>query len=284
MSSSSEQPEQPRDDEGRTGGPAGPEQPRSAPRFGQYAPGQQGPQYGQQTPQYGQQTPQYGQQAPQYGQQTPQYGQQAPQYGQQGPQYGQPGYGQYGQPTPQYGQPGYGQPGGYNGYWAPPQDAQRKGVAVAFWLIIATAIVEVVLGILGLAINMSNVRAFRTIYDEQTAGRPAAFTFEEFRSLLLTFLWTSFAGAIVNAAVLVLCAVFLRKGRRWARTLGTVFLSLTVFNFIVSGFFALITVAIAIVTIVMLFRPPVTAFLNAHNTFANPYDGPPRSFGNPYGQ
>lgn len=274
MSTSSPQPDQPRDDEERSGpaqppGPPEPKEPRPAPRYGEYAPGQQAPPYGQ--PHYGQQPP-YGQQAP-YGQ-PPQYGQygQAPQYGQQ-PQYGQP---PYGQPAQQYGQPA--------GYWAPPQEAQRKAVTVAFWLLIATAVVEVLMGIFGLAVNMSNLSAFRTIYDEQTAGQPTQISFEEFRSVLVTVLWAAFVGAIVNAAILVVSAIFLQRGRRWARTLGTVFLALTIFSFVVSGLFALITVALAVASIVLLFRPGVTAYLNAHNTFANPYTGPPRSFGNPYGQ
>jgi hypothetical protein len=155
---------------------------------------------------------------------------------------------------------------------------------VAFWLMIATAVVEVLMGIFGLAVNMSNVSAFRTIYNEQTAGQPTQISFEEFRTVLVGVLWAAFVGAIVNAAILVVSAIFLQRGRRWARTLGTVFLALTIFSFVVSGLFALITVGLAVASIVLLFRPGVTAYLNAHNTFANPYAGPPRSFGNPYGQ
>jgi hypothetical protein len=277
MSTSSPQPDEPRDDEGKPAGPGEPEEPRSAPRYGQYAPGPQPPQSGQQAP------PQYGQYGP-----PPQYGQygQPPQYG----QYGQPPqYGQYGQPpqySQQYGQPPYGQQGGYNTYWTPPQEAQQKAVMLAFWLVIATAVLEVVLAIVGI-LAVSNTAALRSLFDqfnEQAGTTTRTLTFQEFQSLIVTVMWVLFAGAVVNAALLVVSAIFVRRGRRWARILGTVVLALTIFSFFNAGVLALITVALAIASIVMLFRPGVTAFLNAHNTFANPYSGPPRSFGNPYGQ
>lgn len=265
MSTSSPQPDQPRDDEGKPAGPGEPEQPRSAPRYGQYAPGQQPPQHGQ--------GPQYGQ-APQYGQ----YGQ-PPQYGQQ-PPYGQPP--QYSQ---QYGQSPYGQQTGYNTYWTPPQEVQQKAVMVAFWLVIATAVIEVVLAIVGI-LAVSNTTALRSLFDQfnEQASSTRTLNFQEFQRLIVTVMWVLFAGAVVNATLLVVSAIFLRRGRRWARILGTVVLALTIFSFFNAGVLALITVALAIASIVMLFRPGVTAFLNAHNTFANPYAGPPRSFGNPYGQ
>ncbi|WP_415855613.1 hypothetical protein [Sinomonas sp. G460-2] len=300
-------PQQP--DEPQTPAPHEPEGSRPAPRYGQYAPGHepqsgqpqpgqpqpgqsQSPQYGQ-APQYGQQPqpPQYGQ-APQYGQQPqqPQYGQ-PPQYG-RAPQYGQqPQQPQYGQ-APQYGHaPQYGQAAQYNqpaqygsGYGAPVPSAaaQQSGVNVAFWLLIATAAVEAVLAIFGLAIN--SAVDLRAMFTEQTSSRSTAITYEQFHQIILTVLWIVFVGALVNAAVLGLCAAFLRRGRRWARILGTVFLCLSVLSVLSSGLFALITIALAIVTIIMLFRPTVSAYIAAHNAFANPYTEPPRTFGNPYGQ
>jgi len=128
------------------------------------AEGQQQP-YGQQPPQYGQQP--YGQ-AP-YGQQPPQYGQTP--YGQQPPHYGQQPYGQapYGQQPPQYGQ----QPGaqvrladGSVPLWAPLYGAGLVAAVKRFflkyadfsgrasrseywWVALATAVVYLVLGVLG---------------------------------------------------------------------------------------------------------------------------------------
>lgn len=293
--STPQQPEEPQNP-----APHEPESPRPAPKYGQYAPGHEpqagNPPYGQQQPQQGE-PPRYGQpaqgqppqgQPPQYGQALPpQYGQQ-PQYGQGGGQYGQPQYGQsqYGQP--QYGQSQYGQGNQYgqaqHGAPTPGAAAQQSGVNVAFWLLIATAAVEVVLAIVGLMAAMNSTADLQTMFDQQTSTRGTGMTFEDFHRIVITVLWIVFVGALVNAAILVLCAVFLRRGRRWSRILGTIFLCLTVLSFLSSGLFALVTVALAIVTIVMLFRGTVSAFIAGQNTFANPYTDPPQSFGNPYGR
>lgn len=276
-------PQQP--DEPQNPAPHEPESPRPAPKYGQYAPGHEpqagNPPYAPQQPQQGE-PPRYGQGAqgqPPQGQpaqgQPPQYGQGGGQYGQS--QYGQSQYGQSQFGQSQFGQPQYGAP-------TPGAAAQQSGVNVAFWLLIATAAVEVVLAIVGLMAAMNSTADLQTMFDQQTSTRGTGMTFDDFHRIVITVLWIVFVGALVNAAILVLCAVFLRRGRRWSRILGTIFLCLTVLSFLSSGLFALVTVALAIVTIVMLFRRTVSAFIAGQNTFANPYTDPPQSFGNPYGR
>ncbi|AMM33915.1 hypothetical protein SA2016_3252 [Sinomonas atrocyanea] len=257
---------------GDQGGPAA----RPAPRYGQYAPGfgegQQPPAYGQQQP------PAYGQQ-PGYGQQQP------PAYGQQPPAYGQqPGYGQqggYGQPWQQPAAPGYGAPG----FGAPSPEAQRTAVRRASLLIFITAAAEVVIGFFATFVTLNTpTSALRNLFDD-AGGASSGITFEQFRQIISTFVWLAMAGVVVNAAVLVLCGVFLMRGRRWARILGTVFLCLTLGAFLAGGVFSLITIGLAVASVVLLFRPAVTAFLAAQNQFANPYTTPKGpTFGNPYGQ
>ena len=246
-------------------GPAG----RPAPRYGQYAP--QPPQSGQP----GQQPPQYGQQPPQYGQP----GQQPPQFGQQPPQYGSPGSGPFGQGAFGQAQQGYGQPG-YAGVGPSPQGAVRT----ASFMLILTAAAEIVIAAFTTAVLLGlSDDELRSAF-EQMGGAASGVTFEQLRSIMDAFVWFVLVCVIINAAVLVLCAVFLRRGKRWARTLGTVFLCLTLGSIIGGSIFALITIALAITTIVLLFRPPVTAYLAGKDGFAGPY--PPRgpSLGNPYGQ
>ena len=109
-------------------------------------------------------------------------------------------------------------------------------------------------------------------------------TFEQLRSVMDAFVWFVLVCVIINAAVLVLCAVFLPRGRLWARTLGTVFLCLTSGSIVGGSIFALITIGLAIATIVLLFRPPVTAFLAGQDGFTNPYTPGGPTLGNPYGQ
>jgi hypothetical protein len=273
---------------GDQGGPAA----RPAPRYGQYAPGfgdgQQPPVYGQQPGYgqpggYGQKPPAYGQQAG-YGQQGG-YGQQPPAYGQQGAYGQQPApYGQqagYGQPWQQPGAPGYGAPG----FGAPGPEAQRTAVRRASLLVFITAAAEVVIGFVATLVTLNTpTSALRNLFDD-AGGASSGITFEQFRQIISTFVWLAMAGVVVNAAVLVLCGVFLMRGRRWARILGTVFLCLTLGAFLAGGVFSLITIGLAVASIVLLFRPAVTAFLAAQNQFANPYTTPKGpTFGNPYGQ
>lgn len=239
--------------------PSGPAE-RPAPRYGQYAPG-----YGpaaQQPPAYGQQPPAYGQQAPAYGQLPPAYGQQS---------------GMYGPPTG-YAGPAFGAPG--------PQ-VQRSAVRRASILLLTTAAAEVVISafVVTMILNLPTSTLHELFTQVSSAAGTSAITFAEFEQAIRTFLYLALAAAVVNAAMLVLCGVFLPKGKRWARTLGTVFLCLTVGSFFAGSLYALVTIALAVASIALLFRPGVSAFLNAQNQFANPYTTPKGpTFGNPYGQ
>ena len=275
--------------------PSNPDSPepgeQPAPRYGQNSPqyGEQppsAPQYGQtppSAPQYGQapSAPQYGQapSAPQYGQQAPQYGQQAPQYGQNPPQYGQP---QYNQQPPQYGQtppqlPQYGQ----SPYTQFPSDQPQamagtagapKLVNTAFWLIVAAGAVWV-LSLL-MAIGMIDSPEMRAQFEEQMAGSGAEIRFEDLRGFLVGSI---VAFAVIGAGLYALVAFNIRKGKNWARILGTVFAALS----ILSSFplsLGTLAVLLGIAGIVMLYLPATSPYFTKRQPFANPYGQP----GGPY--
>jgi hypothetical protein len=251
---------------------------QSGPQQSPAGPGDQGAPGARPAPRYGQYAPGFGE-----GQQPPASGQQGG-YGQQPPAYGQQGG--YGQPWQQPAVPGYGAPGyGAPGYGAPSPEAQRTAVRRASLLVFITAAAEVLIGLFAtLATLNTPTSALRNLFDN-AGGASSGITFEQFHQIISTFVWLAMAGVVVNAAVLVLCGVFLMRGRRWARILGTVFLCLTLGAFLAGGFFSLITIGLAVASIVLLFRPAVTAFLAAQNQFANPYTTPKGpTFGNPYGQ
>ncbi|UEL27920.1 hypothetical protein [Pseudarthrobacter sp. L1SW] len=256
--------------------------------------GSQGPRYGQNTPQYGQQSgaPQYGQNAPQYGQQSgaPQYGQNAPQYGQQSgaPQYGQnaPQYGQqsgapqYGQNAPQYGQQPYGQ-SPYAQY--PSEQPQPSGSAgvpqlvnISFWLLIASAAIFVVSALAGLA-TLDDPR-FRDVFDSQVQGTGAGVTYEDMKGVIAG---TLVVFAIIGLALYLLVAFFVRKGKNWARILGTVFAALSVLGLFSPPSFATIGTLLGIAAIVLLYLPGAAPYFRRQQPFANPYGG---GMGNPYGR
>ncbi|WP_426979204.1 hypothetical protein ACQCSU_07950 [Pseudarthrobacter sp. O4] len=239
------------------------------------APGDQpAPGYGQNEPQYGQQAPpapQYGQNEPQYGQQAPGYG--APQYGQQAPGYGAP---QYGQQAPGYGAPQYGQ-SPYAQYPAGQQQAPGgvpKLVNTAFWLIVASGAVWL-LSLL-LAIFTLDTPAVRNMFEEQMAAGGAQVNFSEIKPILVG---TIVVFAVISAGLYALVAFNVRKGKNWARILGTVLAALSIVSLFPLSIGTLAVLA-GIAAIVMLYLPATSPYFRKHQPFANPYGQP----GNPFGK
>jgi len=269
-----------------------------APKYGENAP--QTPQYGEQTPPtYGQnapQTPQYGQQAPPaYGQnapQTPQYGQNAPQT----PQYGQqtpPAYGQNSPQTPQYGQqtpPAYGQnapqapqygqsPYGQSPYAQYPSDQPQAQGAVpqlvntSFWLIIAAGALWVISMLVSL--GTLDTPAVRDMFQQQMAASGTSVDFESIKGVLIG---TIVVFAAISAGLYALVAFNVRKGKNWARIMGTVFAALSVFNIIPLSL-ATLAALVGIAAIVLLYLPAAAPYFQKRQPFANPYGQPGAPFG-----
>ena len=218
----------------------------STPAYGQNSP--QTPQYGQQTPPA---APQYGQNAPQYGQQppaAPQYGQNAPQYGQQppaAPQYGQQPYGQAPQ---QYGQSPYAQypskqPQG------PGAGGVPKMVNNAFWMIIAAGALWLIS--LLVAIPALDDPAMRSTFEEQMRAGGADIDFESIKGVVIG---TMVVMGLIGAGLYALVAFNVRKGKNWARILGTVFAALSIFSLLPLSI-GTIAVLLGIAAIVMLYLP-----------------------------
>ncbi|MET1089012.1 MAG: hypothetical protein ABWY04_18160 [Arthrobacter sp.] len=244
--------------------PSNPETPepneQPGPRYGQQAPqsGQQpsAPQYGQNAPS----APQYGQQAPQYGQQTPQYGQNAPQL----PQYGQPQYGQ----SP-YGQSPYGQ---YHAGQQQTTAGMPKLVNTAFWLLVASGVVWVIS--LLMALGTLDTPAMRSMFEQQMAASGADVRFEDIRGFLVGSIVVF---AVISAALYALVALNVRKGKNWARILGTVFAALSIFSIFPLSLGTL-AVLLGIAGIVMLYLPATSPYFSKRQPFGNPYGQP----GGPY--
>lgn len=233
--------------------------------------GQDAPQYGEapSAPQYGQQapqTPQYGEapSAPQYGQnapQLPQYGQNAPQYGQQVPQYGKAEYGQ--SPYAQYPS---GQPQG--------PGSMPELVNISFWLIAASG----VLWVLSLLLSLSALDdpAMRKQFEDQMAASGAQIDFSAIKGFLVG---TIIVVAVIGAGLYALVAFNVRKGKNWARILGTVFAALSIFSILPLGV-GTVAVLAGIAAIVLLYLPAASPYFQRQRPFANPYGQPGNTFGN----
>jgi hypothetical protein len=272
------------------------------PQFGQPAQpqyGQDAPQYGQQpsAPQYGQES-QYGQQAtPPFGQNPPAYGQQpsAPQYGQE-PQYGQaPQYGhapQYGQGTPygqgaqqpsqggQFGQSPYGQsPYGQSPYgqtaWPSQQPSTTSGVPtlvnISFWLILAGGVLTLI-GI-PLALAMFNSPAFAAAVQEAMRNQRNSpdISVENLRGIAST---TWVVVSLIGAGLYALVAFGIRRGKNWARILGTVFAAISLLGLTQIGL-GTITILLGVAAIVLLYLPGSAPYFRKTQPFSNPYGQSP---------
>lgn len=248
----------------------------NSPQFGQPAP--PAPQYGQNAPQSGQPTPPpYGQPTPpQYGQNAPQYGKNSPpQYGQNAPQFGQPA-------PPPYGQQPYGQ-SPYAQY--PSEQPQGMGssgvpqlVNISFWLLIASGVLFVISIVMG--IGMLNDPQMRSTFDEairNSGSSGAQLNFEDIKGALAGFLIVI---AIIGAGLYALVAFFVRKGKNWARILGTVFAALSVFGLFGVPSLGTVGTLAGIAAIVLLYLPASAPYFRKQQTFGSPYGTP----GNPYGQ
>ncbi|MEK0154891.1 hypothetical protein [Arthrobacter oryzae] len=272
--------------------PAGPNEPENG------KPVPDAPQYGQNAPQYGENAPQYGQQspaAPQYGQNAPQYGQQppaAPQYGQNAPQYGQPQYGQQPPAAPQYGQQPYGQ--SQQPYGQAPQQygqspyaqypsEQPQGVAAggvpkmvnnAFWMIIAAGVLWLVS--LLIAIPALDDPAMRSTFEDQMRTSGADVDFESIKGLIIGMMVVV---GLIGAGLYALVAFNVRKGKNWARILGTVLAALSIFSLFPLSLGTL-SGLLGIAAIVMLYLPASAPYFQKQQPFGGPYSQP----GNPYGR
>ncbi|HEY8702729.1 MAG TPA: hypothetical protein VIM08_17460 [Arthrobacter sp.] len=250
-----------------------------APRYGEKA-----PQHGENTPQYGERTPpapQYGERtppAPQYGQPTPP----APQYGQNAPQFGQqtPPAPQYGQNAPQFGQP-YGQ-SPYAQYPSEqPQAAGTSGIPqlvnMSFWLLIGAGIIFVISTLMGT--TQLDDPALRSSF-EQTMKNSGGGTDVSYDDIKGVIAGTLVVLAIIGAALYALVAFFVRKGKNWARILGTVFAALSVLGLAQALSLATLGTLAGIAAIVLLYLPAAAPYFRKPQPFANPYGQP----GNPYGR
>jgi hypothetical protein len=267
-----------------------------APRYGENA-----PQPGQPTPpspQYGQNAPQYGQNAPQYGENAPAYGQNPPQFGGPGspaPQYGQnpPAYGQNPPQPPVYGQQPFGQQYGQSPYAQyPSEQPQATGssgvppqVDLAFKLIVAAGILSAVSS---LVLAFTGADYFLQVMEQQLQTQGQELPAGSAEGMQGVMMVGSVIGAIVSLGLYALVAFPVRKGKNWARILGTVFAAISVLGLFggiftfgpVYGILQIVVILLGAAGIVLLYLPANSPYFQRQQPFANPYGQP----GNPYGR
>lgn len=215
-------------------------------------------------PQYGERTPQYGPPAPQPGQPAaPQYGQQAPQYGQQPSPYGQ-------QPSP------YAQQNVWPSQQPAPAGVPRL-VNISFWLILAAGLLTLI-GIPFASATLNSPEG-RSMIEEALAAQGGDAAGVDADSLISIAVTVFIVISVIFAGLYALVAFGVRKGKNWARILGTVFAAISLLGLSQPGV-GTISILLGIAAIVLLYLPASAPYFRKAQPFANPYNQP----GNPYGR
>ena len=188
------------------------------------------------------------------------------------PSYGQnaPAAPQYGQTPPQYGQAEYGQSPYAQGHPGQPQApaAMPKQVNIAFWLIVASGAVWVIS--LLVSLGALDSAAMRDMFQQQMSASGTDVKYEDLKPFLTG---TILVFAAISAGLYALVALNVRKGKNWARILGTVFAALSVFSLFPLGLSTLAAV-LGIAGIVLLYLPANSPYFSKRQPFANPYGQP----------
>ena len=229
-----------------------------------------GGQYGQ-APQYAQ--PPYGQGPSQYAQ--PPHGQGPSQYAQ--PQYGQPQYGQ----APQYGQP---QQFGQQQYMVYPSELPQRGnsaasaapplVNASFWLLVLACLLWA--GSVFLSLGSIDDPAMRRQFDARLATSGADMDFEALKGIIVGMVVLM---AAIGVLMYALVAFNIRKGRNWARVLGTILAAFSLLGVLQMGLGTPAILAGA-AAMVLLYLPAAAPYFRRYHPFASPYGQP----GYPYGR
>lgn len=207
--------------------------------------------------------------------------------------YGQPGPQQAGQQPSPYGQP-YGQqpqsPYGYqapqpSGYTYPGADGRFPGakgpapreVLTGFWLILAAGFLALV-SIIVTTVANADAPLSTVTPDEREMIENSGVSEEMLSS---TFVGAGVILGVIVFLVYLLVAVLIRKGKNWARILGTVFAAMSAVSVLLNIMAAVslgvsldilyvLSALLGIAGIVMLYRPPSQPYFRSQPRFG-PY-------------
>ena len=143
-----------------------------------------------------------------------------------------------------------------------------KQVNIAFWLIVASGAVWVIS--LLVSLGALDSAAMRDMFQQQMSASGTDVKYEDLKPFLTG---TILVFAAISAGLYALVALNVRKGKNWARILGTVFAALSVFSLFPLGLSTLAAV-LGIAGIVLLYLPANSPYFSKRQPFANPYGQP----------
>ncbi|WAP51542.1 hypothetical protein OL239_17420 [Arthrobacter sp. ATA002] len=146
---------------------------------------------------------------------------------------------------------------------APVASPERpKQVNISFWLLIACLVLSVLTVPLGIA-GLNSAEGRETLENQLQQQNPGNLTVDDVISASTAFLVIV---AVLNVAVTLLVAFFIRKGHNWARILLTVFTVLSLLALVVPGGLTPLGIAgmvLLLAATVLLYITPAPEFFKA---------------------
>jgi hypothetical protein len=130
-----------------------------------------------------------------------------------------------------------------------------------------------VLSILSLLVSIPTLDdpVMRQTFEDQLRGSGQNIPFEDIKPIIIG---TMVVVTLIGAGLYALVAFNVRKGKNWARILGTVLAALSIFSIAPLGINTVVVV-LGIAAIVMLYMPAASPYFQKQQPFANPYGGAP---------
>jgi hypothetical protein len=151
-------------------------------------------------------------------------------------------------------------------------------VNISFWMIIAAGILS---AISSLILATTGSDAFINSMIQQAARQGSEFPAGSLEGMRGGIVVAAVIGAIVSLGLYALVAFPVRKGKNWARILGTVFAAISVlglaglFQFGATyGILQLLVILLGVAAIVLLYLPASAPYFRKPQPFGNPYQNP----------
>ena len=143
---------------------------------------------------------------------------------------------------------------------APAAPQRPAAVERGFWLLIASAVLSLIAGILSIVELMSDE-------GRSELAQVSGLTPAEADTAVTIGIVTALVIGVISVAVSVLFAVFARKGHNWARIVIAVFAGISLFglagiNGSLEGILSLVSILLIIAAVVLFFTKPASAYFS----------------------
>jgi len=141
----------------------------------------------------------------------------------------------------------------------PEKPEEPRTIGWAFWLLLSACAFGLIASLQTL-LSVDFDTLFNAALTEASKSSSYTFSQESRESLKTLFFVTMILGFLINVTLYILVAVFVRKGRQWARILGTILAAISVTGFGAAMILDLLSIVCGIVAMVLCWLPDSNVF------------------------